>query len=172
MALKITLSINTKSLLCVNREIYVDWSYTKLKKLEKEEPRIKRAHFLWRIETWWILEIHHHRKKTRPKSNNRTFDWINALADLRLLWWIEMPCGVYLERLDSIKVCVISAPPHSSFSLALIFLPHLQPPPCHRQLSLHSFRCQPATKNWNKLLSVIIWKLCQFHVFIKKQRWI
>lgn len=39
-----------------------------------------------------------------------------------------MPCRVYLERLDAIKVCVISAPPHSSFSLALIFLPHLQPP--------------------------------------------
>lgn len=33
VALKITLSINTKSLLCANREIYVDGSYTKLKGL-------------------------------------------------------------------------------------------------------------------------------------------
>lgn len=34
VALKITLSINTKSLLCVNWEIYVDGSYTKLKGLK------------------------------------------------------------------------------------------------------------------------------------------
>lgn len=33
VALKITLSINTKSLLCVNGGIYVDGSYTKLKGL-------------------------------------------------------------------------------------------------------------------------------------------
>lgn len=44
VALKITLSINTKSLLCVNRQIYVDGSYTKLKGL-KGNNHVQSVHF-------------------------------------------------------------------------------------------------------------------------------
>lgn len=68
VALKITLSVNTKSLLCVNREIYIDWSYTKLKSLRRRNHVYRESAFFWRMEKWWILEIHHLRKKTPKKQ--------------------------------------------------------------------------------------------------------
>lgn len=145
--------------------LYEDWKWRCIRLLK------------WRNCRFQELKSSHHQQSP-------TFDYLHSIPNLPFalstLTVFNALMGLFGVTLHdkTLNICVFSPlPPFIFFPLTLIFLLHL--PLSHSLSAVDSLPCRAlispyywATKCWNKSPSVIIRKLCQFHVFKKKLQWI